>query len=92
VLGAIDRSYNQIIYANSIVTGHLASVRKVHDAQEELLNEFGIENLRTETAQKLSSYSVGVEKILKDVKKVDVNNIEKQMTEIKTKFDNLFKK
>ena len=92
MLGAIDRSYNQIIYANSIVTGHLASVRKVHDAQEELLNEFGIENLRTETAQKLSSYSVGVEKILKDVKKVDVNNIEKQMTEIKTKFDNLFKK
>jgi hypothetical protein len=92
VLGAIDRSYNQIIYANSIVTGHLASVRKVHDAQEELLNEFGLENLRTKTTQKLSSYSVGVEKILKDVTKVNVDDVEKQMIDVKTQFDKLFKK
>jgi hypothetical protein len=92
VQGAIDRSYNQIIYANSIVTGHLASVRKVHDAQEELLNEFGLKNLRKETAQKLADYSVGVEKILKDVKKVNVDDVEKQMTDVKTKFDKLFKK
>jgi hypothetical protein len=92
VLGAIDRSYNQIIYANSIVTGHLASVRKVHDAQEDLLNKFGLENLRADTAQKLSEYSVGVDNILKEVKKVDVNDVEKQMTEVKTQFDKLFKK
>lgn len=92
VMSEIDRSYNQIIYANSIVTGHLASVRKVHDAQEDILNMFGVENLRTETAQKLSDYSVGVVKILKDVKKIDVDNVEKQMTEVKTKFDKLFKK
>lgn len=85
VMSAIDRSYNQIIYANSIVTGHLASVRKVHDAQEDILNKFGVENMRTETAKKLSDYSVGVEKILKSVKKVDIDDIEKQ-------FNNLFKK
>ena len=92
VMAEIDRSYNQIIYANSIVTGHLASVRKVHDAQEDILNEFGLENLRAETAQKLSNYSVGVDKILKDVKKIDVDDVEKQMTEVKTQFDKLFKK
>lgn len=92
VMAAIDRSYNQIIYANSIVTGHLASVRKVHDAQEDILNKFGVENLRTETAQKLSDYSVGVDKILKDVKKIDIDDIEKQMNEVKTQFDKLFKK
>jgi hypothetical protein len=92
VMAAIDRSYNQIIYANSIVTGHLASVRKVHDAQEDILNKFGVENLRTETTQKLSDYSEGINKILKDVKKVDVDDVEKQMTEVKTQFDKLFKK
>ncbi len=92
VMSAIDRSYNQIIYANSIVTGHLASVRKVHDAQEDILNSFGVEDLRTETAQKLSDYSVGIDKILKDVKKVDVDDVEKQMNEVKTQFDKLFKK
>jgi len=92
VMAAIDRSYNQIIYANSIVTGHLASVRKVHDAQEDMLNMFGVEKLRTETAQKLSDYSLGVDKILKDVKKVDFDDVEKQMTEVKTQFDILFKK
>ena len=92
VMAAIDRSYNQIIYANSIVTGHLASVRKVHDAQEEILNKFGVENLSIETVQKLSDYSVGVDKILKNAKKIDVDDIEKQMTEVKTQFEKLFKK
>lgn len=92
VMAAIDRSYNQIIYANSIVTGHLASVRKVHDAQEDILNKFGVDNLRTETAQKLADYSVGVDEILKDVKKIDTDDIEKQMIEVKTQFDKLFKK
>lgn len=92
VMAATDRSYIQIIYANSIVTGHLASVRRVHDAQEDILNKFGVENLRTETTQKLSDYSVGVDKILKDVKKVDVDDVEKQMIEVKTKFNKLFKK
>ena len=91
-MAVIDRTYTQIIYANSIVTGHLASVRKVHDAQEEILNEFGVENLRTETAKKLSEYSIGVGKILKDAEKLDVDDIEKQMNEVKTQFDNLFKK
>ena len=91
VMSAIDRSYNQIIYANSIVTGHLASVRKVHDAQEDMLNKFGLENLRTETAQKLSNYSTGVDKILKEAKKVDIDDVEKQMIDVKTQFNKLFK-
>lgn len=92
VMAAIDRSYNQIIYANSIVTGHLASVRKVHDAQEDILNKFGMEKLRIETVKKLSDYSVSIDKILKDVKKVDVDDIEKRMTKVKSQFNKLFKK
>ena len=91
VIAAIDRSYNQIIYANSIVTGHLASVRKVHDAQEGILNEFSLENFRMETAKKLTNYSIGVDEILKGLSKEDVDNIEKKLTDVKAQFDKLFK-
>lgn len=92
VLATIDRSYNQIIYANSIVTGHLASVRKVHDAQESILNEFGIEDLRGVTNKKLADYSTGVQNILVDLKKVDVGQIEGQIEDVKKQFNKLFKK
>jgi hypothetical protein len=37
IVHSINTSYEQIHYANSIVTGHLASVVKVHDTQNELL-------------------------------------------------------
>lgn len=41
VLSAIDRNYAQIIYGNSVVTGHLASIVKVRDAQNEVLQAIG---------------------------------------------------
>jgi hypothetical protein len=71
VLSAIDRSYNQIHYANSIVTGHLASIVRVHDAQEELLNEFGIEGLRKEIGKKLASTSNNVAEFVEKTSGVD---------------------
>ena len=43
VTGSIDRAYQQIHYANSIVTGHLSSVAKVHETQAELLDKIGVE-------------------------------------------------
>ncbi len=43
VLGSIDRAYQTIHYANSIVTGHLASVVKVHEMQSQLLGAAGID-------------------------------------------------
>jgi hypothetical protein len=43
VLGSIDRAYQQLHYANSIVTGHLASVVSVHEAQAEMLQALGVD-------------------------------------------------
>lgn len=71
LLSAIDRSYNQIHYANSIVTGHLASIVKVHDAQEELLKEFGLEGLRKNVGTKLAATSKTVAKIVGKAEKVE---------------------
>jgi 3-isopropylmalate dehydratase small subunit len=91
VLSAIDRSYNQIHYANSIVTGHLASIVKVHDAQEDLLNEFGIEGLRKDIGQKLSSTSNSIAEFVKKAKRVDgtVEEMEEKIKKLTKKFDML---
>ncbi|GEA20349.1 hypothetical protein [Vibrio harveyi] len=43
LLTSTNRSYLAIHQANSIVTGHLSSVAQVHEVQNELLSEVGIE-------------------------------------------------
>lgn len=86
VLSAIDRSYNQIHYANSIVTGHLASILEVHDAQEELLREFGIEGLRGEIGRKLASTSNKVAEFVEKAHRVDGT-----IAEMETKINELTK-
>lgn len=58
VLGSIDRAYQQLHYANSIVTGHLSSVLKVHETQSQVLAEFGVErDLRRVISTNLSNAS-----------------------------------
>ena len=91
LLSAIDRSYNQIHYANSIVTGHLASIVKVHDAQEDLLNEFGIEGLRKDIGQKLSTTSNSIAEFVKKAKRVDgtIEEMEEKIKKLTNTFDML---
>jgi hypothetical protein len=57
VLGAIDASHLRVQNANSIVTGDLASVRKVRDAQGEFLRMARLENLPDRTAGFVTSVS-----------------------------------
>lgn len=58
VLSAIDKSYQQVIYANSVVTAHLASVVKVQDAQSEVLKAAGLDpNLPATVSKKLAETS-----------------------------------
>lgn len=65
VLQSIDRAYNKMQYANSVVTGHLASIKKVHDAQSEILAEIGVErDLRDEISQNLANASNNVGEIV----------------------------
>lgn len=57
VLNSINQSYDQIHYANSIVTGHLASVVKVHESQNELLGKLDLKDLRVEIGSGTASLS-----------------------------------
>jgi hypothetical protein len=84
VLSAIDRAYHQIHYANSIVTGHLASIVKVHDAQEDVLNQFGLEGLPQEIGQRLASTSNSVAEFVERGKRLNFNaeTIEKLTEEL----------
>lgn len=63
VLSKIENNYLQIHYANSIVTGHLASVVKVHDAQERILGQFGVENFRETVGKDLVNASKKISKL-----------------------------
>ena len=89
LLSAIDRSYNQIHYANSIVIGHLASVVKVYDAQEEILNQFGHEGLREEIGQNLAATSNKVAAFVEKSKNIDltIKNIHEKITELTEELD-----
>lgn len=63
LLIAIDDSYQKLQNANAIVTGHLASVRRVQDAQAELLERSNLEDLRhkfIDEAVKLSDQIAGL--------------------------------
>ncbi|HVZ42594.1 MAG TPA: hypothetical protein VHA82_02205 [Ramlibacter sp.] len=71
VLAAVDRSYAQITYGNSIVTGYLASIVKVHDAQNEVLNAIGVDTDLTKlVGEKLASTSDEVGKLVDKAQKV----------------------
>lgn len=72
VLGSINRSYQQIHHANSIVTGHLSSVVKVHEAQSELLAEFGVKkDLRRVVGEGLSSASSTITLLVDSAETID---------------------
>lgn len=71
VLTSIDIAHRQIRAAQAIVTGHLASVRKVHEVQNQLLAEVGLEDVRQRIAARTASVSDAVADIVKQGKKID---------------------
>ena len=70
VLLSIDEAFQQLQTANAVVTGHLASVRKVHDTQSELFAQVGLEDYRDKVAIGLASWSNDVSKTLDKARKI----------------------
>lgn len=86
VLDAIDQSYYNIHYANSIVTGHLSSIIKVHDAQEEVLGQFGASDLRGRIGTGLVDFSEKLQDVIVKAKKAETT-IENGKAKIKEIID-----
>jgi len=57
LLDSIDNTYKRIQYANSVVTGHLASVVKVHEAQDEILAKLEMEDFRKKVSVNTAAFS-----------------------------------
>ncbi|MEA3548097.1 MAG: hypothetical protein U9R66_10595 [Thermodesulfobacteriota bacterium] len=77
---SINSAYQQMHYANSIVTGHLSSVVKVHEVQADLLSEIGIErDLRKEVGEGISKVSTEITLLVNKAENVkeDGDTVEK---------------
>lgn len=86
VMNSIDMAYQQIHYANSIVTGHLASVVKVHDAQSDLLSDIGVNTmLRNFSGETLSGASVKIAELTSAAEQAESNipEMEKNLEKLK---------
>lgn len=57
VRGEVDRSFNQVRTAQSVIGAHLASVMKVHDMQDDLLKEAGLDDARHKIASETAEIS-----------------------------------
>lgn len=84
VLASINSSYEQIHYANSIVTGHLASVVKVHDTQDEILETLNLKDLRVDMGQNMAGLSGKIGELVQKAK-----DGEEDLDSIVSKFDDL---
>jgi hypothetical protein len=86
ILGAIDRSYENTIYANSTITGYLQSVRKVKEAQQDALSVIGLKGADELITNGLVKVSEQVNEAVRKGKEIDVKseNAAKQLDEIAT--------
>jgi len=96
-LNNINQSYLRAHYANSIITGHLASVIKVHDAQEDVLDKVGLkelEGLREKVGSKLADTSDAVRDFVKKAKKASdsIQKTKSKMDELAGKLDSITSK
>jgi hypothetical protein len=87
LLANIEESYDRIHYANSIVTGHLASVVKVHDTQNEILAKVDLEDMRSEIGLKTVDISDDITQLTAKAKQKSV-----KLDKLINKFDALMEK
>lgn len=89
VITQIDDAHRQIQAAQALVTGHLASVRRVHDMQNEMLKTAGLDGMRERIDEKTAAISDRVEGLIKEGEKADgkIDKIEDVLVKIKDSFN-----
>ncbi|MDR6300655.1 hypothetical protein [Mesonia maritima] len=89
VINSITNSYQNVIYANSTITGHLESIRKVKEAQDEAAAMLGVENANEKVNEQLLDISDKVSGAVLNAKEIDLksdeayNKLEKVIDKIK---------
>lgn len=87
LINQIDQSYENLIYANSTVTGYLKSTRKVKESQKEALNIIGLAGADTTITNTLIKMSQQINEAVKQGKDIDVQSDDayKQLEEVSKK-------
>lgn len=86
ILANIQDSYDRIHYANSIVTGHLASVVKVYDTQNEILEKFELKDIKKKIGVGVAGVSDEIGGLIQKAK-----DGESKLDEVVSKFEELLK-
>ena len=76
ILSKINYSYENAIYANSTVTGHLESIRKVKESQQEALSIIGLEGKDDELTKVLLQASELTKTAISKGKEIDIKSDE----------------
>jgi chromosome segregation ATPase len=94
VVNDIDTSHRQLQAAQAVISGHIASVRKVQDVQNELLSKVGLEGVREKVAEKTAEVSSRIAGYIKEAEKAEgqMDTIENALTKIKEAIDDLKEK
>lgn len=77
LIRSINLAFMQTIRANSVITAHLNSLRKVSEVQDQLLESLNLKNLRNEINNKLIIVSEEAEKSLEKIKEIDTEQIKR---------------
>ncbi len=91
VIRGIDDSYIKVQNANAIVTGHLASLMKVKDAQSEILAKLGVEGLRESLINKTAALSDGIAKVVDKAREgeKDLDKMRETLEKAREQFERL---
>jgi hypothetical protein len=87
IIGAVNQSYENAIYANSIVSGYLQSIRKIKETQQEALSKIGLGGADTLITNGLVKVSEQVNDAVRQGKEIDVMSKDayRQLEEIANK-------
>jgi hypothetical protein len=91
VLADIDAIYDQIERGNATVTAHLASVVKVHEAQDELLTAVDLAGIREKLGLKLSKTSSDIADFVARAEKIEggIDDASEKIDELTKTLDDL---
>lgn len=94
ILATIDESYQNTIYANTILTAYLVSVGKTKESQSEALSIASLDGLDTKVANRLIELSDFMDMAIDQGRKIDIksNEAQQQIEDIINKIKELTNK
>lgn len=94
ILSAIDKSYQNTIYANTTITTYLISARKIKESQNEALSIVGLNGLDTTVTNRLVELSGFIDMVIEKGEKINIksNEAQQQIEDIVNKIKELTNK